>query len=392
MALQLTTSSSFPTTNQIAVPASASFIGSSEDALVLQSLVLNATTDRLREYLLRNLGAVTESISKIENLSATLRKLGKLIQSNWVSTTYSSLQTVDKTTASLRAVFAQDGPNLGDSLEKSRSVLAELISDGVMLDAPKKIPVMTEQFAAVSGKVDFSKPAPVASIDWRSDQEIATIDPGTSPGSFPGSVVKTIESRDSSGKLISVTRTTVFVDYANLRPRDADLDKEFTAYSEKIKLTLDDLGLRLADTLKDESSLNQRIKQESAQIRDDQRKFFEKEQENSANLAEIRRLFRVLYLEVNNLRLLFDKKIVSDTGVAESRKLSSSQIVPSTEDTKSVLFDAAGETRTPNPYKSSLIDEGNLLNFKGDISAIKNLLYALNKSVDRFSEPGSGST
>jgi len=392
MALQLTTSSSFPTTNQIAVPASASFIGSSEDALVLQSLVLNATTDRLREYLLRNLGAVTESISKIENLSATLRKLGKLIQSNWVSTTYSSLQTVDKTTASLRAVFAQDGPNLGDSLEKSRSVLAELISDGVMLDAPKKIPVMTEQFAAVSGKVDFSKPAPVASIDWRSDQEIATIDPGTSPGSFPGSVVKTIESRDSSGKLISVTRTTVFVDYANLRPRDADLDKEFTAYSEKIKLTLDDLGLRLADTLKDESSLNQRIKQESAQIRDDQRKFFEKEQENSANLAEIRRLFRVLYLEVNNLRLLFDKKIVSDTGVAESRKLSSFQIVPSTEDTKSVLFDAAGETRTPNPYKSSLIDEGNLLNFKGDISAIKNLLYALNKSVDRFSEPGSGST
>jgi hypothetical protein len=321
-----------------------------------------------------------------------LQKLGKLIQSNWISTTYSSLQTVDKTTASLRAAFAQDGPNLGDSLEKSQSVLAELISDGVMLDAPKKTPVMTEQFAAVSGKVDFSKPAPVASIDWRSDQEIATIDPGTSPGSFPGSVVKTIESRDSSGKLISVTRTTVFVDYANLRPRDADLDKEFTAYSEKIKLTLDDLALRLADTLKDESSLNQRIKQESAQIRDDQRKFFEKEQENSANLAEIRRLFRVLYLEVNNLRLLFDKKIVSDTGVAESRKLSSSQIVPSTEDTKSVLFDAAGETRTPNPYKSSLIDEGNLLNFKDDISAIKNLLFALNKSVDRFSEPGSGST
>jgi hypothetical protein len=36
---------------------------------------LNATTDRLREYLLRNLGAANESISKIENYQPHCRSL-----------------------------------------------------------------------------------------------------------------------------------------------------------------------------------------------------------------------------------------------------------------------------------------------------------------------------
>ena len=258
MAIQSTSSSSFAASTSIEVPASANFIGSSEDALVFQSLVLNATTDRLRESILRNLAPASASIAKVELLSSTLARLATFSQSSQVPVTYGALQSAEKTAASLRALFAQDGPNLGESLEKSQAVLSELATSGVILVAPKQTPVMTESFTAVGGKVDFSKSPSAASINWRTDQEVATVDPGSVPGSLPGTFVKVIESRDSTGKLVSVTRYTVFVDYANLRPQKADLDKEFSAFIEKIRLTLDDLVLRLAETFKTESVLNQR--------------------------------------------------------------------------------------------------------------------------------------
>ena len=390
MATQLTSSSSATTATSISVPASASFIGSSEDALVLQSLVLNSTTDRLREYIIRNLGAAGESISKIEKLSATLEKLGKFIQSNWVSATYGSLQAVDNNAASLRSLFAQDGPNLGDSLDKSQAVLDELTAEGVNLDAPKKTPVMTEQFAAVGGKVDFSKAPSATSLDWRGDQEISTIDSGATPGTFPGSVVKTIESRDSSGKLISATRITVFVDYANLRPRDADLDKEFTAYAEKIKLTIDDLVLRLADTLKNESALSQRVNQESFQVKDEQKKFFEKEQDKSASAAEFRRLFRIFYLEANNLKNFSDRNLVSDTGISDPSNSSSIRILSLAGDDNSLTLSIGGDADSSNPKKNFLEDGSTFSDFKDEISSLKSLLTSLNKSADGFAGSVSG--
>ena len=390
MATQLTSSSSATTATSISVPASASFIGSSEDALVLQSLVLNSTTDRLREYIIRNLGAAGESISKIEKLSATLEKLGKFIQSNWVPATYGSLQAVDNNAATLRSLFAQDGPNLGDSLDKSQAVLDELSAEGVTLDAPKKTPVMTEQFTAVGGKVDFSKAPSATSLDWRGDQEISTIDSGATPGTFPGSVVKTIESRDSSGKLISATRITVFVDYANLRPRDADLDKEFTAYAEKIKLTIDDLVLRLADTFKNESALSQRVNQESFQVKDEQKKFFEKEQDKSASAAEFRRLFRIFYLEANNLKNFSDRNLVSDTGISDPSNSSSIRILSLAGDDNSLTLNIGGDADSSNPKKNFLEDGSTFSDFKDEISSLKSLLTSLNKSADGFAGSVSG--
>jgi hypothetical protein len=390
MATQLTSSSSATTTTSISVPASASFIGSSEDALVLQSLVLNSTTDRLRQYIIRNLGAASESILKIEKLSATLEKLGKFIQSNWVPATYGSLQAVDNNAASLRALFAQDGPNLGDSLDKSQAVLDELMVEGVTLDAPKKTPVMTEQFTAVGGKVDFSKAPSATSLDWRGDQEISTIDSGATPGTFPGSVVKTIESRDSSGKLISATRITLFVEYANLRPRDADLDKEFTAYSEKIKLTIDDLVLRLADTFKNESALSQRVNQESVQVKDDQKKFFEKEQEKSEKAAEFRRLFRIFYLEANNLKTFSDKNLVSDTGIPDPSNSSSIRILSLAGNSNSLSLNVGGGVDSLNPKKNFLEDGSTFSDFKDEISSLKSLLSSLNKYADGFAGSVSG--
>jgi hypothetical protein len=390
MATQLTSSSSATTATSISVPASASFIGSSEDALVLQSLVLNSTTDRLRQYIIRNLGAASESILKIEKLSATLEKLGKFIQSNWVPATYGSLQAVDNNAASLRALFAQDGPNLGDSLDKSQAVLDELMVEGVTLDAPKKTPVMTEQFTAVGGKVDFSKAPSATSLDWRGDQEISTIDSGATPGTFPGSVVKTIESRDSSGKLISATRITLFVDYANLRPRDADLDKEFTAYSEKIKLTIDDLVLRLADTFKNESALSQRVNQESVQVKDDQKKFFEKEQEKSEKAAEFRRLFRIFYLEANNLKTFSDKNLVSDTGIPDPSNSSSIRILSLAGNSNSLSLNVGGGVDSLNPKKNFLEDGSTFSDFKDEISSLKSLLSSLNKYADGFAGSVSG--
>ena len=390
MATQLTSSSSATTATSISVPASASFIGSSEDALVLQSLVLNSTTDRLREYIIRNLGAAGESISKIEKLSATLEKIGKFIQSNWVPATYGSLQAVDNNAASLRSLFAQDGPNLGDSLDKSQAVLDELTAEGVTLDAPKKTPVMTEQFTAVGGKVDFSKAPSATSLDWRGDQEISTIDSGATPGTFPGSVVKTIESRDSSGKLISATRITVFVDYANLRPRDADLDKEFTAYAEKIKLTIDDLVLRLADTFKNESALSQRVNQESFQVKDEQKKFFEKEQDKSASAAEFRRLFRIFYLEANNLKNFSDRNLVSDTGISDPSNSSIIRILSLAGDDNSLTLNIGGDADPSNPKKNLLEDGSTFSDFKDEISSLKSLLTSLNKSADGFAGSVSG--
>jgi hypothetical protein len=390
MATQLTSSSSATTATSISVPASASFIGSSEDALVLQSLVLNSTTDRLRQYIIRNLGAASESILKIEKLSATLEKLGKFIQSNWVPATYGSLQAVDNNAASLRALFAQDGPNLGDSLDKSQAVLDELMVEGVTLDAPKKTPVMTEQFTAVGGKVDFSKAPSATSLDWRGDQEISTIDSGATPGTFPGSVVKTIESRDSSGKLISATRITLFVDYANLRPRDADLDKEFTAYSEKIKLTIDDLVLRLADAFKNESALSQRVNQESVQVKDDQKKFFEKEQEKSEKAAEFRRLFRIFYLEANNLKTFSDKNLVSDTGIPDPSNSSSIRILSLAGNSNSLSLNVGGGVDSLNPKKNFLEDGSTFSDFKDEISSLKSLLSSLNKYADGFAGSVSG--
>jgi hypothetical protein len=385
MATQLTSSSSATTATSISVPASANFIGSSEDALVLQSLVLNSTTDRLREYIIRNLGAAGESISKIEKLSATLEKLSKFIQSNWVPATYGSLLAVDNNAASLRSLFAQDGPNLGDSLDKSQAVLDELTAEGVTLDAPKKTPVMTEQFTAVGGKVDFSKAPSATSLDWRGDQEISTIDSGTAPGTFPGSVVKTIESRDSSGKLISATRITVFVDYANLRPRDADLDKEFTAYSEKIKLTIDDLVLRLADAFKNENVLSQRVNQESLQVKDDQKKFFEKEQDKSASAAEFRRLFRIFYLEANSLKNFSDRNLVSDTGISDPSNSSSIRMLSLAGNNNSLSLNIGGDSDSSNPKKNFLEDGSTFSDFKYEIASLKSLLNSLNKSADSFS-------
>jgi hypothetical protein len=262
--------------------------------------------------------------------------------------------------------------------------------EGVTLDAPKKTPVMTEQFTAVGGKVDFSKAPSATSLDWRGDQEISTIDSGATPGTFPGSVVKTIESRDSSGKLISATRITLFVDYANLRPRDADLDKEFTAYSEKIKLTIDDLVLRLADTFKNESALSQRVNQESVQVKDDQKKFFEKEQEKSEKAAEFRRLFRIFYLEANNLKTFSDKNLVSDTGIPDPSNSSSIRILSLAGNSNSLSLNVGGRVDSLNPKKNFLEDGSTFSDFKDEISSLKSLLSSLNKYADGFAGSVSG--
>jgi hypothetical protein len=400
MAIQSTSSSSFAATASTEVPASANFIGSAEDALVFQSLVLNATTDRLRESIVRNLGSASSAIEKVEVLSSTLARLSTFTQANQVPVTYSALQSAEKTTASLRLLFAKDGPNLGESLEKSQAVLNELATSGVTLVAPKQTPVMTEQFAAVGGKVDFLKSPSSASVDWRTDQEVATIDPGSVPGSLPGTFVKMIESRDSTGKLISVTRYTVFVDYANLRPVKADLDKEFLSYIEKVRSTLDDLVLRLAETFRTERDLNQRENQEYIQITDEQTMFFKKEQEKNATLVEARRLFRIFYLEVNNLKVQFDQKVEAksvldstnnfNNGVNDSNiGVNDSNIGVNDSNIGKKKFFLAKTTdkfESSNSTKSISFDDAGFLDFKDDISSLKSLINSLSKAVDSISK------
>ena len=431
MAIQSISSIAFPTATSVEVPESANFIGSVEDALVFQSLILNVTTDRLREAIQRNLGPAGDSIAKIEAFSSALESLARFAQTSQLPITYGALQASDKTAISLRLLFAKDGPNLGDSLEKSQAALAELAANGVTLNAPKMTPVMTEQFTAVGGKVDFTKSPSGTSVGWRSELELAAIDPGTAPGSFPGSVVKTIESRDAAGKLVSVTRYTVFIDYANLRPKAEDLNKQFSAYTEKIRSTLDDLVLRLADTLKNESVLNQRAGQESSRIQEDQKLFFLKEQEKTNAAFESIRLFRILYLQINSLRALFEQKVSAEKSLERitdpNKPMISEGVVlreflppqaismlDSFSAKKNILPDAdllLDKSNTSKPLisegikqkkffppkeineldsssskKNTFPDVGLLSDFRNDVSSLKSLLSALNKVASNFSD------
>ena len=57
MSISQTPSLSNLSTTSITVPSSASFIGGSEDALLMQSVVVISTTDRLRDNIRRNVSA-----------------------------------------------------------------------------------------------------------------------------------------------------------------------------------------------------------------------------------------------------------------------------------------------------------------------------------------------
>jgi DNA repair exonuclease SbcCD ATPase subunit len=175
-----------------------------------------------------------------------------------------------------------------------------------------------------------------------------------------------------------------------LKSKYADLDKEFTAYSEKIKLTIDDLVLRLADTFKNESALSQRVNQESVQVKDDQKKFFEKEQEKSEKAAEFRRLFRIFYLEANNLKTFSDKNLVSDAGIPDPSNSSSIRILSLAGNSNSLSLNVGGGVDSLNPKKNFLEDGSTFSDFKDEISSLKSLLSSLNKYADGFAGSVSG--
>lgn len=300
MTINQTPSTSFLSNTSIAVPSSANFIGSSEDAIFMQSVVLISTTDRLRDNIRRNVSAAGKLVEAFNTLASKLSNFARVINNQSTAVTYDTLREYAKDANSLRSLFAKDGPNLGDSLAASNGVLADLTADGILLTAPKQTPVMVEQFAAVSGKIDFASRPVSGSVNWRSDQDIVSIGSGMSPGSYAGSLVKTVEVYDAKGNLVSATRYTVFADYANLRPKKADLEAIFSSYIQKFSLILSDLDSVFSNIAEDTNLLDERIRQELSKTRQDQQDFLSVQQDKFTNLVEINRLLKLYRSEIQN--------------------------------------------------------------------------------------------
>lgn len=308
MSISQTPSLSNLSTTSITVPSSASFIGGSEDALLMQSVVLISTTDRLRDNIRRNVSAAGVLVENFNTLASRLSNLGKVIKNDWTPVTYDALKASDKDAVSLRSLFAKDGPNLGDSLSQSTNVLAGLVADGISLSAPKRTPVMEEHFTAVDGKIDFSTRPGKASVDWRSDQDLVSINSVTTAGSFAGSFVKTSEVRDAKGSLISATRYTVFIDYPNLRPSKSDLDTAFSGYLQRLSPILSDLESLFSNISKDTDLLDERIRQEMNKSNLDQQDYLTNQQQKFTNLLEINRLLKIYRSEILNMSFLRSQK------------------------------------------------------------------------------------
>ncbi len=312
MSLPTSSSLSVSSATSISVPKSASFIGGSDDAVLIEMIVLMSTTDRLRDTLRNSVSAASPFIDAIETLTEKMNRFGKLIKDTWVPVTYSSLKSSARDEVSLRALFAADGPNLGETLAESQAQLALLTENGISLSAPKQTPVMVEQFLASGGKIDLTSSPASASVSWKSDADVQAIQPASTPGVFPGSLVKTVEVRDSNNKLVSVTRYSVFVDYANLRPQRADMSLAFMAFQQKMLPLLSELEERLSQVLVSMNLLDERVRTDKSKVLEDQGTIESNQQSRSDALKDALRLLRVFRIELDNFRLIAEKAEMND--------------------------------------------------------------------------------
>jgi hypothetical protein len=313
MSVSIPVNSPAPTTNSISVPDSASFIGSSDDALALQMVVLISTSDRFREAIRSELVGAQRLITAIESLSGRLNQFGQLVKGGSNPVTYASLISSGKDAATLKALFAADGPNLGDTLAASEAALTALNADGISLDAPKQTPLMVENFTAVDGKVDLTAAPTSSSVSWQSDQDLKLITPGTTTGTYPGSMVRSVETRDSKNKLVSVTRYTVFTDYANLRPKLEDLQLAYTILQQKLLPLLAEFESALSQVKTKKDSLDNRVRDEMSKVTDDQKIIDSLRKSQSDDLLEALRLLRVFRVDLENRVNRFEKNMLDDS-------------------------------------------------------------------------------
>jgi hypothetical protein len=305
-------------TNSIIVPTSSSFIGSAEDAVVMQMIVLTSVSDRFRETIRNELVGAEKLIAAFEALADRLKQFGQLVKGGWKPVTYDSLTSSGKDAGSLKALFSADGPNLGNTLAESEAALEALKSDGISLDVQKQTPVMVEIFTEVNGKVDFTRPPAEASVSWTTDQQLQVLDPGTAVGSYPGSVVKTVETRDSNNKLVSVARFTVFSDYANLRPKTEDLQLAYTTLQTKLLPLLAELESALNRVKTKQDFLDDRIRNEMSKVNDDQKSIGSIRKSQSDDLLELLRLLRIYRVDLEKSVNRFEKNMADDSVTNEN--------------------------------------------------------------------------
>ncbi len=304
------TNPSGPLTNSatsILIPKSSGFIGSSDEALIIKMLVFISTTDRLRDVIRNQVSAASPLIDAIERISEKMNDFGKLINKPWVPVTYTALKATASDVAALRALFAADGPNLGETLEQSQAQLTLLAADGISLNAPKYTPLMVEQFIAKDGKLESGSTPVSAALSWKNDDDIRVLGSGTTPGSYPGSVVKTVESRDANNKLISVTRYTIFKDYANLRPAASEITEAFNQFKDKLLPVLAELESRLSSALSELDLLDERIRENQNALKEDQQQLDLTWLSRLDELKQELRLLKIFRVELEKSLFFVDK-------------------------------------------------------------------------------------
>jgi hypothetical protein len=300
-------------TTSIVIPKSAGFIGSSDEALIIKMLVFISTTDRLRDVIRSQVSAASPLIDAIDRVSGKMNDFGALINKSWIPVTYASLKSTAADVASLRELFAADGPNLGETLNQSQAQLLSLAADGISLNAPKFTPLMVEQFLAKDGKVNTNSPPATAGFSWKNDLDIQALGSSTTPGSYPGSVVTSVENRDSNNKLISITRYTIFNDYANLRPAAADITAAFNQFKDKLLPILSELEDRLLSALSELDLLDKRVRENQSTFKDEQEQLDTTWLSRLDELKKEFRLIRIFRIELEKSLFFVDQAERSTT-------------------------------------------------------------------------------
>lgn len=243
-------------TSPVSGLSAVSFVPTSpEEALSLISFVSDAESEFRSHVARARLDSVLTVIgARYDQLKAlTVRLLDRIVQSN-TPVTVDSLSRVERSETALRKLFSDDGPNLGATLSESNTLYSDLNRSGVVFDAPILTPVLLESINR-DGKV-LSR-----SFSWLDDLKVAMLSKLQSGAvsEFPGSDVRETVVKDSQGRIIEISRFTVFSDYANRRPTPAALSSAVGLISTLVDKTSEILQaelIRAANAISDVEKLN----------------------------------------------------------------------------------------------------------------------------------------
>lgn len=303
------TSASLPaSTTAVMVPSSVSFVGSPDDAAIVQLALSISITDRLRDSLQADLAGSARLIAAFEKIAIQLQRIGNLLRPDQVPVTYEGLQASAKDRASLEKLFAADGPNLGDSLSQSNIEFEWLKEQGINLNAPIQVPVMTEEFKAIDGKIDVRTRPSSGSFSWYSQEDFSNIDLSKAKvGRYAGSVYIDVENRDADNKLLSVSRTTIFTDYKNRRTTASELGTAVNFFLQNAGPVLVQLEAALSQVATKSNALDERLASDEQRHESTLSGIENSRERLSSELRDSIKLIRLLRAQIDNSRIFAEK-------------------------------------------------------------------------------------